>query len=398
MAIAFARTLRALHADGGNRQSVVFLLAGALLAAWSAWFFFARVTVWEVTDAARLEVDAAAHHVAAPVAGQLVRTDMVLGRRVAAGDVLAELDAAPEHLQLEAARTRIDDARARLEAIEVELVARREALVAHDGVRELRRREAEARVHEARARAEQSERRTATLEELERHALVTEDELFDARSDSVSQRSLVEAVQWNGARGERESEVERRDREAEIAELKREAVELSGQIAIEESACRLLDQQLSLRVVRAPVAGCVGETRNLRPGAVVTAGALLGSIVPDGETRAVAQFPAHVLGRIRPGQRALLRLEGFPWSRFGTLGATVASVASEPGQGGIQVQLALVPGTAPAVPREHGLPGRAEVAVERITPAELLLRSIGESLFPREPTAPDPTGGSERSR
>ena len=66
--------MSSLTADGFRRSLVGMLLAAVLLSAWAAWFFLARVTLYEVSAAARLEVSEAAHPVEAPVAGRVRAT------------------------------------------------------------------------------------------------------------------------------------------------------------------------------------------------------------------------------------------------------------------------------------------------------------------------------------
>jgi membrane fusion protein (multidrug efflux system) len=114
----------------------------------------------------------------------------------------------------------------------------------------------------------------------------------------------------------------------------------------------------------------------------------LATIVPAGRTRAVAEFACAAGGRIAPGQRAVLRMEGFPWTRFGTLAATVERVASEPVHGRLRVELQLADVAGTHIPATHGLPGSAEVAVERVSPADLLLRAAGRLLTPDSPASP----------
>jgi len=94
----------------------------------------------------------------------------------------------------------------------------------------------------------------------------------------------------------------------------------------------------------------------------------------------VAAFPAAAVGRIRPGQPARVRLEGFTWKQYGALAATVADVGNAPNAGRIRVELVLAPGRASPIPLGHGLPGSAEVEVERVSPAVLALRAAGQYL------------------
>jgi len=75
-------------------------LLGALLIAWSAWFGLRRVTIYEVTRQARLEVQSAAHPVAAPVGGRVVETRLAVGRDVRFGEVPVALDDAAEQLAI----------------------------------------------------------------------------------------------------------------------------------------------------------------------------------------------------------------------------------------------------------------------------------------------------------
>jgi membrane fusion protein (multidrug efflux system) len=57
-------------------------------------------------------------------------------------------------------------------------------------------------------------------------------------------------------------------------------------------------------------------------------------------------------------------------------------VASEPQGGQVRVELSLGGAPAGRIPLEHGLPGVAEVEVERATPAELVLRAAGRLVAP----------------
>ena len=142
-----------------------------------------------------------------------------------------------------------------------------------------------------------------------------------------------------------------------------------------------LEHALSLHQLRAPVAGRIGDLVTLKVSEVVSAGQHLGTIIPSGDVHVVAEFAPHrALGRIRSGQRAKLRLEGFSWVQYGAVPATVSRVGSEPSGGTIRVELRLDDPEAFPVDLGHGLPGILEVEVERISPAELVLRAAGNTL------------------
>src|ERR1043166_4217227 len=99
MATPFTRTLRSLRAENQRARWVVLALC-AILGGWTLWLFFARVSVYEVTDAARTELDGVVHPLEAQASGMVTRSRLLLGAEVKAGDVLVELDTRPQALQL----------------------------------------------------------------------------------------------------------------------------------------------------------------------------------------------------------------------------------------------------------------------------------------------------------
>ena len=108
----FSTTQRTLEADGFRGTMLGVLLVVGLLGAWGAWFIGAQVALYAVSETARLEMSQAAHPVEAPVAGRVVATHLVLGQEVQGGDVLVELDATAQHLQLEEEQARLTRAHA----------------------------------------------------------------------------------------------------------------------------------------------------------------------------------------------------------------------------------------------------------------------------------------------
>lgn len=92
MATAFSRSLRFLAADGSRRSAWGGILAVVLLGGWMAWLFLARVSLYQVTQTARLEVGRAIHPVEAPVAGRIVETaNRQVGEVVSEGERLASV-------------------------------------------------------------------------------------------------------------------------------------------------------------------------------------------------------------------------------------------------------------------------------------------------------------------
>src|SRR5262249_52405586 len=120
------------------------------------------------------------------------------------------------------------------------------------------------------------------------------------------------------------------DRVGRIARLRNEIAQIEGGRSEAVATSERLDYQIDQRQVRAPISGTLAEVAPLKPGGMVQAGDRICTIVPDGGLKVVALFrPAVALGRIRSGQPARIRLEGFPWTQYGSAPARVTNVSGE---------------------------------------------------------------------
>jgi membrane fusion protein (multidrug efflux system) len=171
------------------------------------------------------------------------------------------------------------------------------------------------------------------------------------------------------------------DRLAHVEQLNREIVQLEGEVEQLDVQVADLQRAIDHHRVRAPVAGVVGELADVRLGAIVEEGERLAAVVPSGDLQIVAEFTApDAVGRIATGQSARMRLHGFPWTQYGTLGATVEKVATEAHDGRIRVELEVDADEPADIPLQHGLPGTVEVEVEAVSPLTLVLRAAGRLL------------------
>jgi membrane fusion protein (multidrug efflux system) len=394
MPATFSQTLRSLE-ETSRRRTAGRVLVAALLLGWTAWFLFGSVAVYETSDQARVEVACAAHAVAATVEGRVVETRLSIGREVASGEVLMVLDAEAPRRALAEKRVRHAGLNARLQALRGETAAEQDALRAQRRARAADGAAVRAQIAEAEAQARFAQYQSDVTVRLLGQGAASETEYRKGRLDAEARWAAVWALTRGLERLEQDRTAQESERQARIARLEREAVGLRAEAATEEAAVRRLEYEVEQRTVRAPVAGRVGEAAEVRVGSVVRAAERLGTVVPPGEPRAVALFPAAAVGRLRPGQPARLRLHGFPWTRYGTLAATVADAGNEARDGRVRVEFDLPSDPSSPIPREHGLPGSVEVEVERLSPAALALRAAGQWLtgleVPRAtPEKPEP--------
>jgi multidrug resistance efflux pump len=378
MPTAFNRTLRRIEADGFRRFLIMAATAATLLGAWGAWAAVAHITLYETSSHARLEVDRAVHAVESPAAGRVVESRLALGRQVVAGEVLLCLNAEAEQYALREENEKLaalgpEIAALRAQAVSIEEARQQEAKATRVAMEEVRE-----RLREAEAPAQFAEQEVARLQRLREERLIAEREYERGRSEAKRTRAAAESLKFSLLRMEQEQNTRDRDRAAALDQVRAQIARIEGQLRGSRAAVLRFNAEAERYIVRAPASGLLGEVAVLRTGSFVQAGERLGVIVPEGRLIAVAQFaPASAIGRIRPGQPARLRLDGFPWTQYGTVEATVVQAANEIRDGAVRVEFAVNPASNRRITIEHGLPASVEVAVEQVTPLTLLLRTAG---------------------
>jgi hemolysin D len=135
--------------------------------------------------------------------------------------------------------------------------------------------------------------------------------------------------QDRAALGEARKQVEvvemefRRSRLAELAEVETRAAALAQEVV--KAAQRARIQRLV-----APIDGVVQQLAVHTVGGVVTPAQALMVIVPDGDSLDVeAVIENKDIGFVRPGQAAEVKVETFPFTRYGTIPATVSTVSGD---------------------------------------------------------------------
>ncbi|WP_437941046.1 HlyD family secretion protein [Sorangium sp. So ce341] len=377
MASPFHRTMRSLELERGARTWLRLAATLAVLGAWAAWMHAARVSVYATTAKARLEVSRMAHRVAAAEAGRVAVVRVALGRDVEPGEVLVELDASVEEKRLEEERTRVAVLAPKLEAL-------RRQIAVEEEVRALQEKLSDASIARARIDLRQRDLSAAHGEELRAISERLHGERLASTADHLDAktRAADELLKAEGARADlhRLSVARRHDERqaaAHLAELERALGDLVAEQRAAEAAVHTALAQIERRKIRAPIAGKLGNIAALQAGDVLKPGDLVATVVPGEDVHAVALFaPSDAVGRIVPGQKARMRLDGFAWTQFGMLEGEVSHVASEPFDGAIRVELLVRPDSAASIPVQHGMPGTTEVEVERVSPWTLLLRAV----------------------
>jgi membrane fusion protein (multidrug efflux system) len=351
-----------------------------------AWAVAARVPVMKVSSQGRIEPHNAVYRLEPPGAGRVVRSMLNLDEDIKEGDLLIEFDTRSERLELEQSKATSEALEQELAVIRDQIANKKQELAASNQVDEVAVREAVEREGELAPRRRLAEQRaqlaqdspSGSISELEKLERLTD-------VDAVNHASRAQGLAI--VRLEREQAVRRQTATAQLLGLRREELRIEGQLRELKVAIDRLEYQIEKKHYRAPASGRLVDVVELGAGAFIAEGQRLGTILAtDAEVRVRARFPKEMVGIIQPGQTAQLKLDGYPWTIYGTVPAKVTRVGTEPGinatpeaiPGTVRVELDLQAPADPRIQLQHGLTATVEIEVARVSPIALLLRAIGE--------------------
>lgn len=351
-------------------RALALAICGLFLAA-LAWSYFGWMDIYAVAPG-KIQPDGGSKVVQPLEAGKVVAVRVENGSRVNAGDVLVELDPTEaaadreaqardlEAAKAESARREAAIAAAHTETLEPPPIAfpadisapvrsREESVLAAD-LAQLRSTIATLKAQLAEKQATK-ERLTSTIAEREKLIALTKERVamrqqLDAMG-AGSRAQTIEALEQyetqvttdTGDRGqliETDAAMAELDRKIDEA-VKQFVADQSQKLATVEQKRDHLEEDLikaqskaGHTVLKAPIAGTVQQLAVSSIGQVVAAGQPLLTIVPADDAIEVKAMIANAdIGFVKVGQAAVVKVDAFPFTRYGTIDGTVAKVFSD---------------------------------------------------------------------
>lgn len=345
---------------------ICLAFAGALLLSW-----FGRIDIHAVAQG-RIQPSGRSKVVQPFEPGVVSSLNVVNGQQVTAGDVLLVLDPTEttadrealardlESAHGEAARRRVAVAEARAGTMRVEAIAfpsdvgetvrKREELVLASELGQLKSTlsSLEAQIDEKNAMVERLKGSIAARAKL----LALTQERVDMRETinaqgSLSRAMVIESLQQHEtqkiAQATETGQVT--ETQAAIVTLERKVAETISQFVAEQSqklteaerkADRTAQDLVKARsknertALRAPIAGTVQQLAVTTIGQVVTTGQALLTIVPSDAPVEIEAFVQNQdIGFVESGQPAVVKIDAFPFTRFGTLDGKILRVSRD---------------------------------------------------------------------
>ncbi len=150
---------------------------------------------------------------------------------------------------------------------------------------------------------------------------------------------------------------------------------LESKVAQADRQLRVGEGRLELASVTMPVAGTIAELKVRNPGEIVSAGAVIATIVPTGVPLIVeASATNQDVGFVRPGVEARVKVDAFPYQQFGTARARVSKLVPAVGSNAsFVVQLELIDQKLSVGGTDYNLFPGLSVQVDLITGKQRLL-------------------------
>ncbi|HZL01052.1 MAG TPA: HlyD family type I secretion periplasmic adaptor subunit [Caulobacteraceae bacterium] len=342
------------------------IIAVALIAL--IWAFTSRMDTVAVAEG-RLVPSGRLRSVEAAEQGVIAAIDVREGQHVSAGDTLIELDPTAANADASSARSDLSTAgltRARDNALLAFAAGGSPAFAAPQGAEptavDAERQLVAARIEEYRDRLDSLRQRRAGAEDTLRATQAEIDKLrltlpllketldsqqdldrqgygahqrllqakqvyLTAQEDLISERAkLDEARAQSASIGADAAQA----REEFVGKAAQERAEAEGVVATRGDSVRKADERKTQQRLTAPVSGMVQEVTVTNIGEVPEIGKPLITIVPDGEPLVVeALLLNRDAGFVRQGMRAVVKLDAFPFTRYGTLEGVVAHVSPD---------------------------------------------------------------------
>ncbi len=337
--------------NGRLRQFVFIGVALAVVLAIGVYFWFAGK---ESTDDA--QIDGHVNPVGARVGGTVVKLNVQDNQQVKAGDVLVQIDPKDYEVALARARAELANAEAELAAAGANVpitstttssdVNRTSASVEtaqaslkaseHNiAAAQARLTSAEAHQRELEARADKSARDVERLK-----GLIAKDEVsqqqYDATvADANAARAAADAAKASIAEAETAVAVAQQQQVAarggvveaqaraqsartapqQVATAKARAEAAQAKVEQSKAAVAQAELNLNYTTVKAPIDGIVSR-RSVEVGQVLQPGQALMALVPLNDLWVTANFKETQLGDMRPGQKAVVKVDTFGGKKF----------------------------------------------------------------------------------
>lgn len=339
----------------------IMVVCTAFVFALFVWACVAELDV-VVTARGRLTSEGNSQPIQAPVSATISQILAREGDTVRAGQVLAQLDVAVISADVMAAQERVEQTQAELARLQEErtgralkkqsamderMSAQRELQMARQRVYEQRRGEAAALLASRGSALEAGrmalvgvQRRLAIAKEKVERAQPYVDtalprfQFLQLRDDLTALERELQVQRQNNVRLEQEIEEARQkllrvasERDSEIS------AEIAGRqtrFAEQKAMLDKLRKQMSDATIRSPIDGTVQRSIASRPGSAIAYGQTLFEVVPvDTPLIIEIEIPNAEMGFLRVGQVVDIKLDAFPFQRYGRISGSLAWISPD---------------------------------------------------------------------
>jgi hemolysin D len=333
--------------------------------------------------------------------GQVVALHVQNGQRVKAGDVLVELDPTEEvadqrltRVDLHAARAEVARRRQAIASAQAEQfdrvpqiafsdgipedIRRREELVLRSDLAQLasmleslkaKRRQSEAELEKTRSHIgaqkavlQPMTERYRMRDELLRTGVASRATYLDSQQEVAQAEATLVTLQGSAVETEAAIEVLRAEivktRETFVSDNANKLAEVERRVDAIEQRLAKASAKVERKTLTAPISGTVQALTVINLNQVVSPGQELMRIIPDGLPLEIEAYVLNSdIGFVREGQPAVIKIDSFPFTRYGTIEGVVTRVATDAISGGEAARNQVSPAPSSTIPPIGGPSG-----------------------------------------
>lgn len=173
--------------------------------------------------------------------------------------------------------------------------------------------------------------------ELEQQQYIANSKLLEIEERYVSAKTDLTTAENKFYEYQQSINTIEKKKAAFISNFRKEAVEKLANVKIELDTIvqelKKYKKRETLVKVRAPADGVVFDLTKFSKGSVIQAGETLVTLVPKGKMNAEIRIPAADIARVREADEVRIKLEAYPFQKYGTLSAILKTVSND----GLQV-------------------------------------------------------------
>lgn len=372
-----------------NKDYILLVLWYVLFASffifWILWLFLGSLQDTETSVQARVEIKGSVYTLESQFDSNVLINLVNLGKNVHKGEVIVQLDDTQDKIHLTKLKNRLRHIKNRVNLKNSLLIKEKESTHLLIELKEDKKKENLAKLEGIDIVSNNLNNQYDRKKQLKDKGVISDSEIENAAAEVAELQNRFDQINHASNLLSKERLLEVKRNEAKAINLALEINQLEEEIGNIFEDISSLKEVIESKQIKSPVDGTIIEVFEHQKGSMVELGDKIATILPTSELQIVSYFnPRRVVGRIKKGQKAIMELDGFPRSYYGSIACLVSSISTEPTNGLLRVEMQIA-SSPDNLDYDHGQTGTVVISLSEITPLVAILRAAGLKKYKPHP-------------